>query len=69
MLNIGQSGASVENRLPHVQHCTRSDLLIVDLTDVGSSRFVVVLVVVVLLVVVLFVLHSPILEPDFYLSF
>ena len=53
-MNDGQSGASVENRLPHNQHCTRlfwgSGAL-----AVVFGLLVVVLLVVLILVVVLLV--------------
>ena len=59
MLNDGQSGASVENRLPHTQHCTRLFLrlgaLLAAFDLLVVLALVVVLLVVVLLVVVLLV--------------
>lgn len=55
MLNDGQSGASVENRLPHTQHCTRLFLGLGALVVVFGLLVVVLLVVLVLVVVLLVV--------------
>ena len=56
MLNEGQSGASVENRLPHTQHCTRLFLGLGALAVVFGLLVVVFMVVLVLVVVLLVVI-------------
>ena len=54
-MNEGQSGASVENRLPHTQHCTRLFLGLGALAVVFGLLVVVFMVVLVLVVVLLVV--------------
>ena len=62
MLNDGQSGASVENRLPHTQHCTRLFWGLGPLVVVFGFLVVVLLVVLVLVVVCLLSASVVLLE-------